>query len=108
MSEVELIRTTGKCCCCRSALIDSENLNLVICNRKAKWAFPVAGNFLTGETGFAIAINCDRCVADGRTPLFAVELRDQLLMYHPIRDLEVHSPKPNPVSFSRQVPNHVN
>ena len=57
------IRTGAKCCSCGGSLMNSENMNGVMLNKKATWQHPTWGNVLVaGSGGRASAVVCDQCV----------------------------------------------
>jgi len=85
------IRMHVKCCACRKSMMNSEHINFVLLDKKARWKFPVGGNIFTGESDKAISILCDDCIEAGRKPTYAVEWNNELtqIKYHSVKKLEV-------------------
>lgn len=81
----------GKCCVSDKPLNTCKNLNIIQINKKAKWSYPVWGNFITGHKGMAVAFVHDEVFGDG-TALkgeikYAVEIKNGEIIYHPISEL---------------------
>ncbi len=85
----DLVKARVKCCSCGRPMSESRLINFVLLDRVALWPYPCGGNVLTGEWGRAIAILCDRCIAENREPRFAVEWSEglEIVIYHPIHEL---------------------
>jgi len=86
----QLIRQKVKCCACEGSLKNSPHINLVSLMKVATWKFPVWGNLLIRVWGLAVAVLCDKCVKEKRTPKYAVEWNDDLsvVKYHPVESLK--------------------
>lgn len=70
----EQIRERVRCCAC-GGMLRRGTINMVGLEKIATWKYPVAGNFVTGESGRAVAIVCDGCVRRKKEPTRAVEFR---------------------------------
>ncbi|MEP7317185.1 MAG: hypothetical protein ABI921_00535 [Panacibacter sp.] len=92
MNIEQKLHNEGRCCITGKSLKDSKNLNWVQLNIKAKWTFPVWGNFITGEENMAIAYVHDDCInTEGHVQgeiINAVEFKNNEIIYHPVKDLQ--------------------
>ena len=91
----EWIRNNVKCCACGKPLKNSEYINGVLLERKARWKNNTWGNLIIGVSRYAIAFVCDECVKKKAKPKFAVEWSDdeREVRYHPVDELEPMSDK---------------
>lgn len=77
MEESEMFKI--KCCGCGTPIGQSgNNINIVCLNKRVEWDFPTAGNVLTGESGRATAIVCDRCISLKKPLKYAVKFNGPL------------------------------
>jgi len=85
----DVIRKRVRCCACEGSLAKGE-INGVVLHKKAAWKFPVWNNILSpNKSPGALAFVCDKCIAEGRQPRFAVEFSlDGAVTYHNVTDLE--------------------
>lgn len=90
----ELLQKEGTCCISGKPLCDSD-LNLVILDYEPAWEFPKAGNVLCPHAPYrAIAYVHDDFMQPGRQYIlagqvkFAVELRGEKIIYHPVETLK--------------------
>ena len=78
-----------KCCACGGIIgKHASHINGVILERFAQWAYPIAGNIITGEKGRAIAIVCDECLDKQKPVKHAVRFEGSKIIYVPVDDLE--------------------
>lgn len=84
----EQIKAEGKCCACDEPLQNSKHLNLIALDRKATWEYPTWGNVLLHLHGYAVAILCDNCVKKGKAAKYAVEFKDDKIIYHDVETLQ--------------------
>ena len=96
----------GKCCACGAPLKDSDNVNMVMLSKKAKWKNPVWGNLLAyrEDAGYALGVVCDNCVNEETGQILhpvkhAVEVQGgpgiktpRNIFYHKVEDLEDGEP----------------
>jgi len=89
----EKIKKNVKCCACGNSLEDSKFINGVALNKLAIWKYPVWNNLLVQDKypeSRAVAILCDKCVEERKTPRFAVEwdTEHNIITYHDIKQLK--------------------
>ena len=89
----EKIKKNVKCCACGNSLEDSKFINGVALNKLATWKYPVWSNILVQDKypeSRAVAILCDKCVEERKTPRFAVEwdTEHNIITYHDIKQLK--------------------
>lgn len=103
----EFLKEAGKCCICEAPLSESENTNMVMLNKIAKWEQPSWGNVLSSNLEgfkFALAVACDNCVDPetgkviGGDVKFAIEVAtniegEQRLSYHDVTKLRDGRPE---------------
>jgi hypothetical protein len=92
MDGLKQIKDRGKCCISEKPLKTSKHVNMIQLDRKATWGFPVWGNLLTGQDNMACAYVHDDCIDDNTGKImgdikYAVELRGDEFIYHPIETL---------------------
>lgn len=89
MEESETFKV--KCCSCGTPIGQSgSHINIVCLNKRAEWDYPKAGNVLTGESGRAVAIVCDRCISLNKPSKYAVKFNGPLakdVEYIPVENL---------------------
>lgn len=88
---LEQVKKLGKCCVTDKPLATSEFITCVQLGYKATWQYPTWGNVLTGQTGLAIAYVHDEAIYAGHLLgpiLYAIEFRDDEIIYHDINTLE--------------------
>lgn len=77
------------CCSCDEIIKGNDTLaQVLMLDKKAKWDYPVWGNFLTGERLKAAATQCGQCVTGGAKPLYAIRKDGEKYIRVPISELE--------------------
>ena len=83
--------TNTNCCACGKYLGKQSNINLVETRWRKTWRYPQVNNFFLKtlkDDDHATAILCDDCIEAKATPKFVVEFADELIIRHPVSELE--------------------
>jgi hypothetical protein len=82
------IAKKGKCCACGQKLTTSRFINFMELDYLPTWQFPVSINLLLeNQPRRALAIVCDRCIVEKKTPIKVIEFRNRNIFYHKTEDL---------------------
>lgn len=89
MDTTDFLFSTADCCSCgRPIRENSHHLNIAQLEYMVEWDYPKMGNVVTGVDNRACAVVCDDCFFEKRIPTKAIEFRGDLIVYHPVTELQ--------------------